>query len=209
MKQPVMITKAALDDRGNGDTILRGVIDPASLPFLLVGKYQRGVQPKKSLRGMMKALENSGGVPALELGMRGHSFTKAEGNFFLHDPIYIIDGLQRRTAALEVLKNGSQPRLGVTIHFDTTEAWETTRFELLNTSRTNLPAGVLIRNLSNENPAIKMLCDLGFDSSFALAKRVSWDMRMEPTYYPGPSTAEHDGTAHRRLGPELTSGGMP
>ena len=155
---------------------------------------------------MMKALENSGGVAALALGMRGHSFTRGDGNFFLHDPIYVIDGLQRRTAALEVLKKGIQPRVGVTIHFDTTEAWETTRFELLNTSRAKLSAGVLIRNLSNENPAIKVLYDLGFDPSFALANRVSWDERMKPTHIiQGHLLLNATAQLHRRLGPDLTS----
>jgi hypothetical protein len=207
MKESIKITKAALADRGNGDIILRGVIDPASLPSLLVGNYQRGVQPRNYLRGIMKGFENSGGVPDIALGMRGHSFTEAEGNFFLHDPIYIIDGLQRQTAALEALKNGIQPKLGVTIHFDTTEVWETKRFELLNMNRAKVAAGVLIRNLSKDNPAIKMLYDLGLDSSFALANRVSWDQRMERgQIIQDQVLLKAVAQLHRRLGPGLTSG---
>jgi hypothetical protein len=179
IKQPVVITKAALDDVGNRDIVLRGVIDPPSLSSLLVGKYQRGVQAGKYLQGIMRALENTGGVPAITLAMRGHSFTKGRGDFFLHDDIYIIDGLQRLAAAREVLKSGTQPRLGVMIHFDTTEAWERERFELLNTNRVMVAPSVLIRNLAEENAAIKMIRDLSDDSSFALTDRVSWDQRMK------------------------------
>jgi len=130
VQQSIKISKAALADWGPNGIVLRGVIDPISLSMLKVGGYQRGTQPR-NVHAIMQGFAHSGGVPDIELGMRGLSFTQAEENFLLHDPIYIIDGLQRRAAALEVFKNGIQPKLGVMIHFGTTEPWERKRFELL------------------------------------------------------------------------------
>jgi hypothetical protein len=205
MKQAIKITKAALDDWGS-NIILRGVIDPASLATLKVDSYQRGVQPKSYIRQIMKGFGNSGGVPDIELGMRGHSFTEADGDFFLHDATYVIDGLQRRTAALEVLKGGIQPKLGVMIHFDTTVEWETERFELLNRNRTKVSSSVLIRNLAQKNPAIKMLFELGMDSSFALHNRICWDQRMKrgQIIY-GQVVLKTMARLHRRFGQGLAS----
>jgi hypothetical protein len=204
--QPIKITKAALADSGNNDIILRGVIDAASLASLKVGSYQRSVQPRNYVRNIMRGFENPGGVPGIEVGMRGHSFTQVEGAFFLHDPIYIIDGLQRRAAALEALKNGIQPKLGVIIHFDSHEPWERKRFALLNANRAKVSSSVLIRNLAAENSAIAMLKDLSLDSSFPLGNRVSWDQRMKRGHLiQGQMFLKAVAQLHRRLGHGLIS----
>jgi hypothetical protein len=205
VQQPIKITKAALADWGNDHIILRGVIDPASLAALKVGNYHRGAQPR-IVHGIMQGFTHSGGVPDIELGMRGLSITQAEGNLLLHDPIYIIDGLQRRAAALEVLKNGSQPKLGVMIHFDTTEPWERKRFELLNANRAKVSSSVLVRNLAAENSAIKMLKDLSFEPFFPLANRVSWDQQMKTgQLIQGEMFLKAIAQFHHRLEPGLTS----
>jgi hypothetical protein len=205
VQQPIKIAKAALADWGNDHIILRGVIDPASLAALKVGNYQRGAQPR-NVRGIMQGFTHAGGVPDIELGMRGLSFTQAEGNFLLYDPIYIIDGLQRREAALDVLKNGIQPKLGVRIHFDTTEPWERKRFELLNANRTKVSSSVLIRNLAADNSAIKMLKDLSLDPFFPLANRVSWDQRMKTgQFVHGGMFLKTIAQIHHRLAPGLAS----
>jgi hypothetical protein len=122
MQRSIRITSAALA-RTDTDIILRGVLDSASLSALKVAGYQREIQSRTGIRKIMTGFTTRGGVPNVELGMRGHSFTQAGGDFLLHDATYIIDGLQRWAAALEVIEQGGTPRLGVTIHFDTAVGW--------------------------------------------------------------------------------------
>jgi hypothetical protein len=204
MQPSIRITSAALA-HSDSDSILRGVLDPASLNTLQVAPYQRDIQSHAKVRDIMRGFSTPGGVPDIELGMRGHRFTESGGNFFLHDAIYIIDGLQRRTAALEVIKNGITPRLGVAIHFDTVERWERKRFELLNTHRTKVSSSLLIRNSAADNPAIKMLRDLTHDSSFALADHVAWGQKKKRgELISGQLLLSTVCRLHRRLGPGLS-----
>jgi hypothetical protein len=174
--QSIKITNAALDD-WEGDIVLRGVIDPASLELLKVAEYQREILPITKIRSLMVALE-SGGVPDVDLGMRGGAFLEREGAFYLRDEVFIIDGLQRRTAALQLMKKAILPRLGATIHFNTNEEWERERFRRLNVSRVALSPNVLLRNDRPDNAAVDMLYNLCRDSTFVLCGRVCWDQRM-------------------------------
>lgn len=206
MKQSIKITNAALADWGEGDIILRGVVDPTSLSTLKVASYQREVQGRKHIRGIMKGFESRGSVPDVELGMRGHSYTEAGGDFFLLDDVFIIDGLQRTTAAMEVLQKGVLPRLGCMIHFDTTEPWERTRFELLNTHRSKVASSVLINNLAADNEAVALLKLLCKDSSFALANRVAWKQKMcRGQLVQAQLLLKTVGVLHRRFAPGLVS----
>ena len=176
----IKVTNAALAEASNGDIILRGLIDPSSLCSLQVDlTYQRGVQGRKHIRGIMGGIPGRGGVPDIELGMRGHSYTEAGDDFFLHDPVYIIDGLQRTTAALEVLSSGVQPRIGAMIHFDTLSKWERERFEVLNMNRSPVAANILIRNLEDENKAIKLMRSLSKSPVFVLSDKVCWQQKMK------------------------------
>ncbi|MGD0904964.1 MAG: hypothetical protein ABR924_18835 [Terracidiphilus sp.] len=176
----IKVTNAALAEASNGDIILRGLIDPSSLSGLQVdASYQRGVQGQKYIRGIMSGIPDRGGVPDIELGMRGHSYTEAGDDFFLHDPVYIIDGLQRTTAALGVLQAGIQPRIGAMIHFDTVSRWERERFEVLNMKRSPVASNILIRNLGEENKAIKLMLSLSKSSVFVLSDRVCWQQKMK------------------------------
>jgi hypothetical protein len=205
MQQSIRITSAALA-RTDTDIILRGVLDSASLSALKVAGYQREIQSRTGIRKIMTGFTTRGGVPNVELGMRGHSFTQAGGDFLLHDATYIIDGLQRWAAALEVIEQAVTPRLGVTIHFDTVEPWERKRFELLNTHRTRVSWNVRIRNSAADNTAIKMLTDLTHDSSFALAERVTWDQQKKRgELISGKLFLRSVCRLHRRLGPGLSA----
>src|ERR1035441_4845376 len=180
--QVVKVTCAALADSGGGDIILRGLIDPSSLSSLLVDpKYQRGVHSRKHTRDIMSGIPGRGSVPDIELGMRGHSFTEAGGDFFLHAPPYIIDGLQRTSAALEVLELGTQPRIGAMIHFDTDFAWENRRFGILNGSRIAVSPNIQIRNLVDQNKAVKLMLSLSESPVFVLCKRICWNQKMKRT----------------------------
>jgi hypothetical protein len=205
MNSPIKITNAALDEFDN-HIMLRGVIDPASLGFLKVAPYQREVQGRKDIRSVMRGFETRGGVPNIEVGMRGRSFTKAGGDYYLQDECYIIDGHKRTTAAKEVLKNGKYPKVGVMIHFCTTEAWETERFGIVNMNRVKISPSVRIRNQATQNAAVRMLYELNRDQSFVLGGRVSWDQHMKRgQLIKGQTLLKASCLLHRRLGPGLAS----
>jgi hypothetical protein len=204
MPDSIKMINAALDEEGS-EIILRGVIDPVSLQSLLVDDYQREILPSSRIRELVKGFDR-GGVPDIELGMRGGSFIEREGNFYLQNQVYIIDGLQRRTAAVEFMRTGKIPRLGATVHFNTSAAWERERFRMLNVSRAKLSANVLLRNERAENPAIEMLFTLCKDSTFALHNRVSWQQNMRRDHLIGGNLLAKSAMAlHRRFHANLMS----
>ncbi|MGB3023447.1 MAG: hypothetical protein WBB39_01440 [Candidatus Saccharimonadales bacterium] len=175
----IKIVNAALDETSGGEIILRGVIDPDSFPLLKVDGYQREALPLTSLPELVAAFER-GSVPDIDLGMRGEGFTERNGCFYLKDSVYIVDGLQRVTAARAIMERqtGVQPHLGAVIHFNTTEAWERARFRILNQDRRKLSPNVLLRNLQHDNAAIRLLYGLTTNKSFVLHGRVAWNQQM-------------------------------
>lgn len=178
MSEAVKIVKAALDETEGGEVILRGVVDPPSLTRLKSGPYQREVLPLAKISELVGAFK-TGSVPDIDLGMRGHTVAEREGAFFLRDEVYIVDGLQRVTAAIHFLNQGGSPHLGATIHFGTTEEWERNRFRILNVDRVRLSPNVLLRNLSEEIPAIETLYNLTKDKDFVMSGRVCWSQRQQ------------------------------
>lgn len=177
----VKIRCAALDEAEGGEIILRGVVAPESLGELQVGDYQREVLPISQISELVRAFETSS-VPDIELGMRGERCREMEpSGYHLLDPVFIIDGLQRVSAAIHMMKQGKEklPHVGVVVHFNTTEEWERERFRILNMLRNKLSPNVLLRNLANSSPAVEVLHRLTTgDKSFVLYDRVSWNQRM-------------------------------
>jgi hypothetical protein len=177
----IKIINAGLDE-DHGEIILRGVIEPDSLQHLLVDVYQREVLPVARILELSEAFQH-GSVPDVDLGMRGGNYVEQNGVYTLVDPVYIVDGLQRRTAALEVIKAGVVPRLGATIHFNTTMEWERRRFRILNTAQTKLSPNVLLRNMYQEGSVfLALLHGLTFDSSFVLCRKVNWEQRQHKNH---------------------------
>jgi hypothetical protein len=179
MSDSIKLVNAALDELGS-EIVMRGAIDPVSLKSLKVDSYQRDIEPMSTIRELAAALR-VGGVPDIQLGMRGGSFQeeKTRGSFLLTDQVYIIDGLQRRTAALEIMKSGEIPHLGATVYFNTTFPKEQEMFRAFNMFRSKLSPNVLIRNEQHNNDFIKMLVDLCKDSTFVLHHKVCWNQRMK------------------------------
>jgi len=181
----VKIVRGALDEVG-AEIILRGVLAPESLKLLKVADYQREVLPRSTI-AELKIAFTEGRVPDIELGMRGSNFKTRQLNedneaFYLHNDIYIIDGLQRVSAAQQLIKEKAEvvPHLGAVVHFDTTEVWERERFKILNVRRTKLSPNVLARNLRHDYPAIDVLYRLTTNNrSFVLKGRVCWDQAMQ------------------------------
>lgn len=205
VRESIKFINAALDEGEDDSIILRGVIDPVSLPLLKVDDYQREILPATRIRALMEGLAH-GGVPDIELGMRGGSFTERDGSFYLHDDVYIVDGLQRRTAALKLLERGVLPRLGATVHFNSDKDWEHKRFRMLNVSGVKLSANVLLRNERQTNQAVEMLYRLCNDSTFVLCNRVSWSQRMRRDHLVGGMLLLHTASRlHQRLHPSMVS----
>lgn len=205
MADSVKIVHAALDESPGGEILLRGVIDPASLHLLKVGPYQREILPLATINGLVKAFKE-GSVPDVDLGMRGERFTTRPGdggdNFYLQDDTFIVDGLQRVTAAQLLSNQGGVPHLGATIHFSTTEEWERERFRILNAHRTKLSPNVLLRNRRHDYAVVEMLFRLTSDSGFVLGNRVSWAQRMQRDHLLTALTfAKVIGRLHGHLGP--------
>lgn len=175
----IKVIKGALDETPQGDIILRGVVAPESLHLLLVDEYQREVLPLASINKLAKAFEK-GGVPDIELGMRGQRVIEREGLFYLQDPTYIIDGLQRNTAAMLLVDRGGDilPSVGAKIHFGTTVEWEREMFRILNQDRLKISPNVLLRNWRHDYAAVAMLYNLTQDGGFVLGGRVAWGQRM-------------------------------
>ena len=186
----IKILNAALEESPRGDLILRGTLSTESLKNLKVDEYQREVLARSGRGGMApskirRGIEAGDRLPDIELGMRGQNFTSHGKTVTLHDPVYIIDGLQRVTALMDHIEehgtpNGAQP-LGATIHFKTTRQQEKERFGALNgPGRTPVSPGVLLRNMRDKHPSILTLYGLSKnDPSFALYGRISWDQRMK------------------------------
>ncbi len=176
----IKVINGALDEY-EGAIILRGVIDPSSFHLLQVGDYQREVLPHAKISELMAAFEK-GSVPDIELGMRGGDFNTREENYFLKNDTYIIDSLQRVTAAIQQTKKGGDrvPRLGAMIHFKTTEEWERESFRILNQERTKLSPNILLRNLRETHPVVEMIHVMSTqDKGFVLCGRVSWSQRQQ------------------------------
>lgn len=173
----IKLTCAALDERDQ-EIVLRGVIDPDSLALLQVAEYQREELPQSRIGPLMVAIQ-AGGVPDLQLGCRGGDFRERDGAFYIADAVFIIDGLQRRTAALKLIAKGIVPHLGATVYFNTTEELERQRFRALNVTRVKLSPNVLLRNLRHESAVLQALYQLCLSSQFAFNRKVCWSQRMK------------------------------
>lgn len=179
----IRLINAALDQiEGGGDILIRGSIDPGTLDGLQTAPYQREILPLASKNSLAKAFREGTLVPDVELGMRGGDFKDVGGGVFeLLDPTFIIDGLQRVSAARGVLKDGLEGktlRLGAKVYCNTTEAWERERFRVLNVDRRKLSPNVLLRNMREELAVVELLYRLSDDRTFVLGGKVCWTQAM-------------------------------
>ena len=181
MTTPIKVLSGALDELTEGQIVLRGVIDSASLGELLKPDYQRETLHKAKTEELIEAFRSgSGRVPDVELAVRGERYgcTDANGAYTITGDVYIIDGLQRISAAKKFVNAGGKPLVGAMIHFATTEEWERERFDILNMRRTRLSPNILLRNRAAQCPSLHRLFDLCSDESFVLCQRISWSQYM-------------------------------
>lgn len=178
----IHVINAALDEiatKQGQQIVLRGVIEPASLPLLKVDDYQRDPLPLSALSKLWQALRDGESLPDIELGMRGNDYDcrGKKDEFWLENKVYIIDGQQRRNAAIHILSLLPElpVRLGAMIHFGTTREWERERFKILNLDRSRVSVNVILRNMRHQSAAILTLYGLTHNEpNFALFERVCW-----------------------------------
>lgn len=204
-RSSVKVIKAALDETETGDIILRGVLDPDSLDLLQVDSYQREVEPLAKISALMDAMVDGGSLPDIELGVRGGNFIERGDAFYIEDPTFIVDGLQRVSAARLMIQQGKgMPRLGAAIRFNTDRPWELERFRILNTLRAAVSPNIHLRNaVTEEHPGIHALHSMSTsDPEFALRGRVQWGQRQKRDEFISALTlAKVAGRVHAHVGP--------
>lgn len=206
----VKIVKADLDEDDRG-YIVTGFVDPASLVHLKVDDYQREELSDTKIRTLMEALRESR-VPTVELGMRGNenAVDMRDDVFYLNADVYIVDGLQRATAAMRLLALDptSNPRIQATIHLNTTFDWERKRFEVLNLGQTRVNGNVTLRNLRYDVEAIECLYKLTRSKSFVLHNRIAWEQNKKRGELISSITfAQSIGMLHSHIGPGRSKAG--
>lgn len=171
-----------LQIEGEETLIVRGVVDPDSLANIQVDRYQREILSSAKINDLVKAIRTSS-VPDIELGMRGdrHREMMDGREYLLLDDTYVIDGLQRITAAKSLMqtKPDSRPQLGCVVHFGTTFKWEKERFRILNQFRSKISPNILLRNKEGDSLSVDLLIKLCSDKSFVMEGRVCWEQRMQ------------------------------
>lgn len=178
----IMIINGALDeDARTGEIVLRGTIASMSLGELEVADYQREVLSPTKIQELTKALRGNG-VPDIVLGMRGENYEEQKnGVFVLNFPTFIVDGLQRVTAAKQLLADDTdvEPHLGVKVYFGTDAKSERRLFIELNAHQTKVNGNVMLRNLAEEHTSIRQLIKMCESPTFVLTRRVSWTQNMK------------------------------
>jgi hypothetical protein len=175
---PIRILNGGIDER-DGEIILRGRVDPKSYDFIGVDDYQREILTRNKIDKIKAGFMNGSAVPCIFLGMRGQKFIEDAGGITLLDPVYVVDGLQRITAAKSVLEDGAkEPCLGAEIHFDTSKEWEREKFLVLNRGRVRVSASVELRNLKDKFGAVDLIFSLSNDTGFPLGHRICWNQYM-------------------------------
>lgn len=173
------IVNAALDEVG-GHIVLRGVIDAACFSDVKVGEYQREEGTTKELSKLCGAIRSGEQLPDIEIGIRGNDYNERDGAFYINHDCYVVDGLQRLSAAKRVRLETPEfdVRLGALLHFGSNEAWERERFKALNLFRRKVSPNVLLRN-EVDSPTISTLLSMSEkDREFSLRERICWSQKM-------------------------------
>lgn len=209
----IKIENATLDDDSRG-IVVKGFIDPDSLKLLKVDEYQREELSEAKIRELMEALR-TGRVPDIEVGMRGDDVITRDSVFYLQNPTYIVDGLQRVTAGIRLvdIEPEVRPRIGVTVHLNTDFDWERRRFKLLNVGQTKLNGNVTLRNMryDSETEVVQVLYNLSTgknNKAFAMHGRICWEQTMKRSeFISATAFAKVVGMLHSYIGPGRSSNG--
>ncbi len=178
------VSTVGIGDESKDWLVFRGVISPETLTNIVVPEYQRDVLIGKNQRLLIQALRK-GVIPDIVLGMRGEKYEtdNVDGHpvYQLASRIYVIDGLQRLSAAKRCMEIDPcfRPRLGAMVYVDTDEAWECKMFEDLNQNRVRVSPNVLIYNARTYNPFIDTVYNLFETGNFIFKGMVHWSQIMK------------------------------
>lgn len=179
MAYKLKVQNGALDEIGE-NIVLRGVVDPTTFSDIKVGEYQREEGSLSDLDNLIAAIKSGQQLPDIEIGIRGGNYTERDNVFYIDHESFVVDGLQRLTAAKRVRMEDPtiSIRLGALLHFGSNEAWERERFKVLNLFRRKVSPNVLLRN-EKDSPAIQALVTMSSsDKDFALREKICWNQKM-------------------------------
>jgi hypothetical protein len=138
------------------------------------------------------------------IGMRGERYDVTNaGHYVLHDKCYIINGVQRWTAAKLALMGRPDLtiRLGAKIYFNTTAQKENDMFCAMNATQQRVAPTILIRNKYQDSAAAKAIFDTCGAKNFALKNRVGWNQKlMQGEVMNGMSLTKIAGSLHSNRG---------
>ena len=181
----VRVLRSSLRDFNN-DIVLVGVIDPLSLPLLKVDMtYQRLAMTAKQRKDLYRCDPQRDQFSDMELAARGSEDYETEPGgeaVGLPGPIYIIDGHQRWTTALEYRKRSGTPIfLGAAITLNTTVEFERKRFIDLSLNRRKISPSLLLRDQKEKIPFVNTLYGMtngGDKRPMVLNERVGWGQNL-------------------------------
>ncbi|MCL2869676.1 hypothetical protein FWF48_02610 [Candidatus Saccharibacteria bacterium] len=179
--EPITIISASLIER-NGEVVLRGVIHRDSLMNLQVDRsYQREELTETKISKLAEAMRQGETVPDIDASMRGEEWEAVDDHtVILKDPVFVVDGQQRLSAAMDVASSGNcDPSLGVLLHMGKNRAWEVDRFEILNSTQTRVAPDILLRNSVEKYPGMNVLFNITNDENFVLYHKVCWNQNMK------------------------------
>jgi hypothetical protein len=160
--------------------VIRGELEPETLLNLQYDWYQRGLVAPKRIKELMEGIEQSSeNFPDLTIGMRGQEHDITNSEVLLHDPTFIIDGLQRWTACIMLMEKGLLPYMGCKVFLSSDINFELKMFRDLNSKRTSMSASVLLRNEKEYSRVAATLWGLAQDQKFALCDRVAWGQMVD------------------------------
>ena len=146
----VIIRDARMEVKGDG-VIIRGMVDLSTLRYIMAAPYQREVLEGKHVDGLIKAIASGEQFQDLDLAMRGEDyFQDHDGSVILRGPVYVNDGLQRKTALERYWESyrdteiGVIPSIGAMVFVNSTEKSERKRFEKVNTNRARVSANIFL-----------------------------------------------------------------
>lgn len=205
-KNEVRIINAAIAEF-NRHVVLRGVLHPDSFNAIKVDGYQREEGSVSDLASLVEAFKRCNQIPDIEIGVRGNNYSNREGVHAIPHDCYVIDGLQRLTAAKRAVAQnpGLQVSLGAKLHFGTDYKWEKERFKILNQARRRVSPNVLLRNDADESESVGALLDMcSNDGKFVLKGLVSWGQKMNrQERLTALSLLKLVGVLHSHFGPGL------
>lgn len=184
-KPPVILTDYYLkeSDVRHGDILIQGVVAPESWENIGYDSYQRELASARQREKLFKALEQGEPLTPVELGMRGaRTKDAANGNLFLLDEVYCIDGRQRIGTLIEwkLAHPEDNSFLSCTVHTNTDFTWEEQRFNKLGTGQRAISPSKIFANMRNQHAGIAAIYGLtNNDKNFALYQRVCWNQNMK------------------------------